>query len=222
MNLQKALILFSCIYLTNCSSIQTNNIAPGYIDTYKAIKQAVFGYEDNTSITRDLVNNIPYASMTLQIGKGPTGLMILESIKEDELTWISADPIYLVTQDGRIIKTEGLDNNLKDITYHEVKFSEILQGKLKESSVYYSYSNPQLNNLKLDVKYVVKQESKITILDKSYILTLVQEEVTQNDLGWEFTNSYWVDRNGFVWKSEQTFLPQLPKFILQITKKPSE
>ena len=80
-------------------------------------------------ITRELVNNIPYASLTLKIGKGPKGLLILESLKNEKSYWVSADSIYLVIKDGRIIRTEGLENDLKAIIYPRISFKEILDGK---------------------------------------------------------------------------------------------
>ena len=77
---------------------------------YQAIKNAVKGYE-NTLITSELVNNIPYASSLIAIGKGPSGLMILESKQEGRSVWVTADGVYLVLKKGKIIETKGLPNN---------------------------------------------------------------------------------------------------------------
>ena len=40
--------------------------------------------------------------------------MILESINDDDYSWVSADGVYLVINNGKIIKTHGLNNNLKE------------------------------------------------------------------------------------------------------------
>ena len=87
-------------FINNCSSFNTGNIAPGYVDTFKAINNALFGYKQD-SFDPDLIRNIPYASMLLKIGKGPQGLMILEKITNGELTWVSADGVYVVTRNGK-------------------------------------------------------------------------------------------------------------------------
>ena len=50
----------------------------------------------------------------MKIGKGPKGLIILENINSEQLTWVSADGVFLVTRNGRITKTAGLNNNLID------------------------------------------------------------------------------------------------------------
>ena len=51
------------ITLTSCSSLGSK-IAPAYVDAFKAIKNAVVGFED-TEITKDVIDNIPYASSLL-------------------------------------------------------------------------------------------------------------------------------------------------------------
>ena len=89
---KRTLQLLTLIILSGCNSVPINNVAPGYLETFQSIKNALIGFEDNT-ITRQLVENIPYASMTLKIGNGPKGLMILESVMDDEYTWLSAKEI---------------------------------------------------------------------------------------------------------------------------------
>ena len=211
------------IYVTisvGCSSFPINNIAPGYIETFRSIKNAVTCYESDF-ISRELIDNIPYASITLKIGKGPKGLLILESIENDKFYWISADSIYLVIKDGRIIKTEGLDNDLKEVIYPRTNFREILTNKSEQINVYYSYTNPELNNLELEVNYRVLASEQIEILNKYMALTLVHEEVSNRKLGWKFINKYWLDENYFVWKSHQYISPLVPAFNIEVTKKPS-
>ena len=109
-------ILISFIFLgASCSSIETNKIAPGFKVAFDSIKKAVFGFPENTFITREIVENIPYASLTLKIGKGPRGLLILESVNDNETLWVSRDNVYIRLENGRITRTFGLVNNI--VTY---------------------------------------------------------------------------------------------------------
>tara|TARA_E500000331_G_scaffold144001_1_gene140287 strand:- start:336 stop:998 length:663 start_codon:yes stop_codon:yes gene_type:complete len=218
--IKNIVIMINLTFLLSCSSFPLNNIAPGYLETFKSIKNAVLGFEDSF-ITRELVNNIPYASKTLKIGKGPKGLMILESINKDEMIWISADPIYLVTKNGRIIKTEGLENDLKGVIYPRISFEEILEKPTNLLTSYYSYDNPELNNLELKIRYFVQAKEEVFILNTKYDLTLVEEVVSNDKLGWNFKNLYWLDENFYVWKSQQTINPKIPEFTIEVTKKPS-
>ena len=207
------------IFLSGCASLP-NNIAPGYVDTYKTIKGFIVVYPDNV-VSRQLVNNIPYASMSLKIGKGPKGLIILESINEEELTWITADPIYLVVKNGRIIKTEGLENDLSETIYPKTNFKQIFAEDIKNLTAYYSYKNPSLFNLEVVLYYSIDSPEEVIILDETRELSKVTEIVRNDFLGWKFSNFYWVDKDFFVWKSEQIINPTIPVFQLEVTKKPS-
>ena len=77
-NLKKTIYRFIFfLSLTSCSSFPSNNIAPGYQEAFVAIGNYISGYEESI-INKDLIDKIPYASSALKIGKGPTGLIILE------------------------------------------------------------------------------------------------------------------------------------------------
>ena len=57
---------------------------------------------------------------------------------------------------------------------------------------------------------------------KEFKLLLVHERITNELLGWDFINYYWIDDEGFVMKSRQILNPLLPEFVFQVTKKPSK
>jgi hypothetical protein len=214
------IIAISLLFISSCSFLQKNNIAQGYTETFYAIKNAVVGFED-PNISLEIINKIPYASMLLKIGKGPKGLLILESISQDEQTWISADSVYIVTKGGRIVRTEGLKNDLVYVIFPELNFEEMMKSDLRSFNAFYSYDNPVLNNLELKVSYEIKDKQIVKLLKGNTDLILIEENISNSDLGWNFTNKYWIDQVGEVWKSEQYISPKLPIFSIEITKKPS-
>lgn len=223
LSMKRALFLILFIpYLTNCSSFNSGNIAPGYIDTFKAINNAILGNTQDP-ISAELVNNIPYASMILSIGKGPRGLMILEQKINGELVWISADGIYVVTKNGKIVRTKGLLNDLTKVEYEQVNFSSIVQdpNSKKTSKMYYSFDKPLLKNLEVEVSYLSKALEEIEIMDRKMNLRRVEETVENRYLGWKAKNVYWIDKNNVIWQSEQTISPKLPRIFITLTKKPS-
>ena len=217
--MKKIIIVIVFVLLTSCSSLDTSRIAPGYPEAFSAIKNVIFGFE-NEPIPRDLINAIPYASSLLKIGKGPEGLIILESVRDQDHLWVSADNVYLVIRNGKIIQTSGLTNNLTKVIspFKDKNFLELKKNRFKN---YLSFSKPTLRDLPVEVHIEQKGQAMIQILDQERSLTLISEKISNDYIGWNVENLYWVDNEGFVWRSEQYISPKLPKFIIQVTKKPS-
>jgi hypothetical protein len=207
-----ALILFG-----SCASIDTNKVAPGYVEAFKAIKDLITGIEN--VIEPDIIERIPYASILVKIGKGPEALMILENIDQEDYVWVSADGVYLVINNGKIIQTYGLPNNLKEKLSPTINWDEDIYEN-KEFISYNSYNSPALNNLKVISKYTDKGKENIELTFNTKNLNLIEEKINSNDIGWSKTNFYWVDENNFVWKSIQNISPKLPEIYIEVAKKP--
>ncbi len=210
-------------FFLGCSSINFDRIAPSIGGAYDSIKGALFGYPDPI-INREMINSIPYASSLLKIGKGSTGLIILESVNADKHTWVSKDNIYLEIKDGRIVKTDGLINNLTNLSIIDQSFEEILTKpqKVKNHLSYYSYDNPYLMDLEVNVSILIKGMQEVEILGEVKTLILIEESISNNEIRWHRKNLFWIDpKDYFVWKSVQHISPKLPSFTLQITKRPS-
>lgn len=211
-----SIIIFTFLFIS-CSTLDKQNIAPGYQEAYKAITNYFFADKESL-ITSELVSSIPYASASLRIGRGSAGLIILESINDKQSTWVSADGVYItLSQSGRIIKTVGLPNNLISVLTNEDIYS-IQDIKVTN---YYSYDSPRLNLLPVESRFYIKEKSIVKILDQSLNLTLIEEEISNDYLGWKAINKFWIDDNNFILKSEQNISPKLPTFYLTITKKPA-
>ena len=196
------LIPFFFLFLSSCSLIDTSRIAPGYVEAIKTIKTLVVG-EKNDSITPELVKSIPYASSTLQIGRGAPGLIILESLSGNEETWVSSDGIYLVFKEGRIIKTRGFFNNLVSFQSAEVNFKQLVDSGESEAFIYYySYDEPKLINMKVNGERRFIRKESVQLLGYEKQLNLIEETIKNNYIGWGVTNKFWVDDEMFVWKSK--------------------
>tara|TARA_Y100001935_G_scaffold182112_1_gene150868 strand:+ start:5857 stop:6516 length:660 start_codon:yes stop_codon:yes gene_type:complete len=206
--------------LVSCAKFDTSRVAPGYSEAFQAIRTAIFGYEDNL-ISKDIVLNIPYASALMNIGKGPKGLIILEERLADKNVWISADNVYIVTQNGRIVETRGLPNNLVEIKLPPFESSFLALEEDIDYFYFYSYDFPKLNNLRVRAKISIKGSEEVNLLMGKRELTLINEELENEYLGWSVVNKYWVDENFVIWKSIQNISPKLPPVMIEVTKKPS-
>ena len=221
-NLKKTIYRFIFfLSLTSCSSFPSNNIAPGYQEAFVAIGNFISGYEESI-INKDLIDKIPYASSALKIGKGPTGLIILESKRGSKYTWVRADGIYIVIADGRIIQTAGLVNNLTNLVDPFSGKNFLKEFDQQEVYKYYqSYDKPLLKNMELEVTIKKEAKESIDIYGNKMELQLYTETKVNKYIGWNSENKYWVDEDFFVWKSVQNISPKIPKIIIEVTKKPS-
>ncbi len=215
------LIGLSFILLHSCS-VDTSKIAPGYVEAFRTLKNTIIP-QKNELITPEVIEKIPYASMTLRIGRGAPGLMILESFTDEQETWVSADGVYLVIEKGQIIKTAGLYNNLVNFRAVDHDFRDLIQSKDSEKLYfYYSYDEPELNNMRVEAKRKFIKTERTELLGSIKELNIIEERISNNFIGWKETNMYWVDSDGFVWKSEQHVSPKLPRFEIEVTKRLSQ
>ena len=215
--------LLIILSLASCTSLSSEKLAPSFTYAYESVKNALFGYPD-LNITREIVENIPYASALLKIGKGTQGLVILETVENNNYAWVSKDNVYIVTKDGRIVRSLNLLNNLTKITSINQSFEDLLTkpNPVTEYYSYYSFKDPLLLNLKVNVSVTNKGLQEIEILGKSMRLILIEESITSELIGWKAKNKFWVDPdNYFVWKSIQNISPKLPEFIFEVTKRPA-
>ena len=212
------LYLLITALLSSCSNFNTSNIAPGYRDAFTSISNYLIGTEDQLS--SEMIDNIPYASAVLKIGRGPRGLIILESITNDKYNWVSADGIIITTDIyGKIIGTEGLENNLLNL---ESSYFSLNDADTSNSyTSFYSFYPPRLNLLPVEVSFEFLGEESIELIKGLSYLSRIDEEIKNDTLGWKEVNRYWVDETGFIWKSRQTISPKLPPFYLEVTKKPA-
>ena len=219
--MRKLLIFKIIVVLAGCSVLPAN-VAGNFNQTFKAFSALIYGYEDYP-INQALIDEIPYATLRMKIGKGPAGLLILESIDQDKYTWVSADNIYITTRGGRIIRAEGLNNNLVDFDSSEPSFKELIDGDYIQSQFrMISLDNPSVFNMKLKVSYKRVGFEEVIILDKKRELILIEETIENSYIRWKYNNKYWVDKNtGYVWQSIQEIAPNIPPIFIQITKKPS-
>ncbi len=216
-NMRRLIHFYILLSLVSCASLNNGNIAPGYFQAYEAIKTVFFGYENE--LDPEVISNIPYASMVVKIGNGPSALMILESINGNESTWISADGVYLVLNEGKIVKTKGLPNDL----YSQISSFKNWKDAINLGNDYFSYFSflkPELNNLEITSSFSLKGKSNIQLTFERKELFYVSERLSSEEIGWNVENSYWIDSEDFVWKSIQHISPRLPPIYIEITKKP--
>ena len=86
---------------------------PVIANSLTAARDMVSGGPD-AGITRDYVENLPCATMTAKIGRGARALLVLGRYDGPDLHWLTAESEALVTRRGQLVRTAGLQRNMRD------------------------------------------------------------------------------------------------------------
>ena len=206
----------SCL-LTGCGE---NKLAQTITDAYKL----TFVDQKGPNISRDAVSKLPYASITAKIGKGPRGLLILWLRKADDLYWLSADNVVIVTRLGRVVKTSGVPEEIRDT--HATQSDPVALGLHDEShlktfkrQVDLKENQRNLQTLEIASEFSQIRHETLKIVEINFDTILVSEKCVAKTVNWQFENLYWVDpADGFVWKSTQHIARSFPPVVIEVCK----
>ena len=166
-----SILLMSCsttplkenVVSTSVKNFFTSNL---WINSFNRV---IFGYPDYP-LTREMIEDIPYASLRIKIGKGPAGLMILQEKTDSQYSWVSKDSVLLKIKEGRIIRSSNLNNDLVDY-YSDDNINFV---NLTKNQVTHSQSDPNIsikNILRGDISFkeLIKLEREIFYLSSRTI-----------------------------------------------------
>ncbi len=207
----------SMILLAACLSGCSLHSTP-YLET---LQVATVGVPD-ISKTAAEVEAIPYASAYLTVGELPRAFVVLAFAEQGQMKWISADHNLFVLQHGRLVKTVGLDTDLRWLDAIELDpLSKPLaissQGSGWQTQA--EWSNDYVSGHELHaVLYRRELETKV-ILGQSRQLLHIEEQVEDRQLSTHWRNDFWVDpKSGEVIISRQQLGPHMPTIEFTLLK----
>jgi hypothetical protein len=195
--------------------------SPVIINAYEALKHTIVGMPDVT-ISRDVVSKIPYATISAKIGSGPKSILILGRKENDDLHWISEDRAVIVTRHGRVVKTFGFPENLKNTQMTARDPLNRLLHKGKSSLKFRRTIDVDLGNkysLPVHSTFHYSGPREIEIAGIAIKTILYSEENFVLTTNWSFKNKYWVDiYDGFIWKSSQVIAKSFAPIEIEVLK----
>ena len=199
--------------------------SPAISNALDVAKVQVFGYPD-LPLRRSTIAKLPYASMTARVGKGPQALLLLARSDGEEQHWISGiDRSVLALRGGRVVRTFGFPENLKNTRADEIDPVDRLLHKLTDPIRHTRYIDLDLGahfGLVIDSVFESLGRRKVRITELDFDTILVREKNVARTLNWRFDNLYWVDpADGFVWKSRQVIARSFPPVHFEILKPPA-
>ena len=186
-----------------------------------ATVQEAYGNYIDVELTPEEIEAVPYASAYLKIGSQKQVFVVLAFAELNPLTgqtqlkWVSADKAMVVTENGHIVKTIGLQTtNLAGI-YGDVP-------AYSAPSVQYSLSYDWADKYRygFPAKVQRSRQGKETVITpiSSTTTDVYTEVVTFTSLEKTVENQYWVNGKGEVVKTRQHLGPNMGPVELTILK----
>ena len=213
----RLLVVLSVLSLTFGCTQKFNDVS--------ATVQEAYGNYIDVELTPEEIEAVPYASAYLKIGDQKQVFVVLAFAEQNPLTgntqlkWVSADKAMVVTENGHIVKTIGLQTtNLAGI-YGDVP-------AYSAPTVQYSLSYDWADKYRygLPAKVQRSRQGKETVITpiSSTTTDVYTEVVTFASLEKSVENQYWVNGKGEVVKTRQHLGPNMVPVELTILKRYSK
>ena len=174
----------------------------------RVAKVMLFGAQD-INVSKDFYDSASYSFAHVEIGRFKKSIMILASIKDGNFLWVGPGGEQIFTRNGKIIKTYGLEYNLKKIQAKDLIFSNK------------SYDYASIIQLKNPDALITKRNKLTPITKETYTFNdLIQQDQAVNGffveyredfktekLRWSGENLYWLNSDGRVVKTIQKYHP---------------
>jgi len=189
-------ICFMCIFLVcACTTIPI-----GYLDTLGTAYKSLRNYP-GTEIDKDYYDGFQYSFIRAQFSGAPPVILVLSKVENNEFFWVGSDGSTLTTnQDGKIIKTEGINRDIEFISTGKKKYKL----NLFNPDAFYQPYESNLNK---------PSYTNINYLDSEISVMLREEEFYSKIIGWKNKNSYYYFEGRPI-RTVQNIHPYLPSLRL--------
>lgn len=156
---------------------------------------------------------VPYASIGVRLGDSNEIILVLATDDRGSQLWTSSQRIAIITQNGRVTRTAGLEHNLGGIQ---------VQAANRTNAAAFTwladFPDLSLYAVPITCRQMKVSDETITILGKEIQTRRVEERCASDSdsLDWSFKNTFWRDpQSGMAWKSTQHFHPNSPPLTIQ-------
>lgn len=216
---QAKLLIITSILLTAGCTQKFNDVS--------ATVEEAYSNNIDVELTSDEIKQVPYASAYLRIGSQRQIFVVLAFAEENKITgakqlkWVSADKSMIVTENGRIVKTIGLqENNLVALSGTYPNFSDV------DTVCNYTLTYDWMPKYRYNYSATVQLSKSITSTVETVLYTsptqIFEEIIYFKALDSKITNRYWVDTSGNVLKTRQYLGPNMEPIEMIFLKRYAE
>jgi len=205
-----------------CSSSSSGN--NNYSQFYQILRTSLSASFGNMRVTREQAAAIPYASLGYSVDDGNQSVLVLATDSGGELLWTSPAHVVIVTRDGRIVRTLGLEQDLSGMTARDnakpVAPSAAIRAPFASTRLE-DFPELGLYGVIVSCRAHAVGRQAVKILGQTLPTIRVDEACQSRKPDWSFVDSYWVDAdNSLVWRSRQHINPKGGVVEIEIFRPP--
>lgn len=197
--MQRLSILLVCLLLQACSAT-TKSLG-------SSLWHSIVG-NDGVQLTDDDIQNMRYASQYMSINNGPQLFVVLAYDENGQQKWVTQDQATIVTQNGRVVKTVGLGDNLQQVTNLAddplAKVNQIIDGASWTRQMFWT-EHQQVRIATARSTFTWNGTDTLKVGSNVTPVRVLDEEITAAGKTWK--NRYWVDTEGYIRQSRQYLGP---------------
>ena len=172
---------------------------------------------DYDSFLTDEIKKSPYAMQIVEIDNEFNEIFLLKDVSKDSQVWFKDRKVFLTINNGKIIKSIGLENDFEILTYVGFK-------SLTDSVSLLRFKNPESDYLKIYFSYKLLKKGSMNKLinNEEFTYQLIEESFHVPGINWSGKNYYWIDSDNDIWMSKQFIDPFGKKARITVLKKYSD
>ena len=172
-------LLFCAVFFSSCAQLT--------IQDYQNVADLIFQENEQLRINSEYIENRNFSFAKINIGNKNSAILSLVTIENNIFTWISASGEKVITRNGRIIESYGLDYDF--ITLNSTEF----QSEPRSYELIVQLENPRAIITQNNTISFVGDES--LYLDKQYQTELFIENFLASPINWKGNNYFWIDKS---------------------------
>lgn len=179
----------------------------------RATIEYAFKDVEDAELSQEKIDSFPYTSLYAQWSDKPQSLIVLGYVnKPDDWHFITAEKETLVLRNGRIIRTQGLNNNLLAVSnLHNDPLRCMVTARADCETHWQRQYDIELSNKVLSRKvtsdFSVQGDEILDLPIGPVATTRVVEKGWFELSGKRFVNEFWLEDDGHIVKSKQTLFP---------------
>lgn len=211
--IRNLILILSFALLTGCAGTYR-----AYIDTLSY----AFSPQPGASLTLEQVNASTSDLMYLRHGERPQVVMALAFIEQGQQKWVSADQVVLVIEQGRLVRSAGLTNDLLYLTNRAADPLKRLPGELFRAD-WLRLADWRFGEYGYQIRSTFKAAGQQqleffgtsinTLVFEEYLTYPNQANFAGATTSWQ--NTYWFDSaSGLLLQSRQQLTPQAEPIVM--------